>query len=72
MMSKNLAIPQEAFPNFKLENLIDTLINTFYTNPAHQMKLILNLVNLPYQTTFQEGDFILNLNVTAVLSSDDS
>ena len=66
MVKENLATFQEAFPGFRLENLIGTCIDIFHKNPGYQRNLLSEPKNLPHSAEIEVGPLSFELNITGL------
>ncbi len=72
LLKKHELLFKSYWPDFKAERdyLIGYCIDGFHANPAHQRQLLSNPSNLPYQTTIEVGEVLLELNVGAIINSE--
>ena len=66
LLSEHEATLAQAFPGFKVSELLGSCIDRFHKNPEHQRKLLADPANLPFQTDIAVGPLKFALNVTAV------
>lgn len=60
---------RKALPNFSVDRLIGTSIDTYHKNPSHQRRLLDDPKNLPYRTDIKIGAVTLDLNANAIMST---
>ena len=58
---------RQIYPNFSVDNLIGTCIDSFHKNPSHQRQILGAASNMPYSTDIQVGPLLFRINVTAIL-----
>ena len=60
------------WPGFKAnaDYMIGKCIDDFHKNPAHQRALLADPANLPYSTNINIGDYVIELNVCAIIDAD--
>ncbi len=62
---------QSVWPNFQATEdfLLGYCIDLFHANPSHQRQLLSNPANLPYSTTINVKDVLIELNVGAIIDA---
>ena len=61
---------QKDLPDFKVETLVGTNIDTFHKNPQHQRSMIKSL-SQPYETSIRLGGHIFNLKAIPLFDTQD-
>ncbi len=69
LLKKHEYLFQSLWPSFRADKdlLIGYCIDAFHANPAHQRQMLSSPTNLPYTTTIEIKDVLLELNVGAIL-----
>jgi len=57
---------RKVFPQFNLDKIVGTCIDTFHKDPRHQAALFTDFNRLPYQADILVGDLEFGLNLTAL------
>ena len=66
MFSKHEQVFRNAYADFDPDNIIGTPIDRYHRSAAHIRQLLSSPKFLPYQTTMSVGEFVFELNVTAI------
>ncbi len=69
LISENIAVFQDAFPNIDFNNVMGVCVDIFHKNPAHQRQILGDARNLPHQADIQVGDLTFALNISAMLDA---
>jgi methyl-accepting chemotaxis protein len=59
---------RKVFPNFAVDKVIGSSMDTYHKNPAHQRRLLDDPKNLPYHSEIKLGPLTLDLNAAAIMS----
>ena len=65
LLSDHLDEFHKLWPNFKLESIVGTCIDTFHKNPARQHALLADPAKLPFKTEITVGSLKISLLVSA-------
>ncbi len=57
-------------PQFSVDDLVGTCIDSYHVNPAHQRKILTNKANLPFQSELKLGKLEFGVNATALLDKE--
>lgn len=70
LLKQHEATFQSVWPNFRSDEdyLLGFCIDGFHTNPQHQRQMLSNPSNLPYTTTIEVKEVLLELNVGAIIN----
>ncbi|WDE02045.1 methyl-accepting chemotaxis protein [Thalassomonas actiniarum] len=68
VLNKRKSAIQEVFPDFSVDNIIGTNLDSFHKNPAHQRHL-LRPDNLPYAANIKLGELSFELKVVALFDA---
>lgn len=57
---------RRVFPNFSVDKVLGSSIDSYHKNPAHQRQLLDNPKNLPHRSEIKVGTLTLDLNAAAI------
>jgi len=70
LITENLAVFQEAFPNVDFNNLIGECVDVFHKVPSYQRNILSNANNLPHTADIVVGDLTFALNISAMMDAE--